>query len=43
LTVSHKNYNFMNFLFQICFMSVNDIVGLVITSDSEQSSVSLPH
>jgi hypothetical protein len=41
-TVSYKNHNFMNFFFQIYFISVNDIVRLAITSNFKQSCGSLP-
>jgi hypothetical protein len=40
--VSYKNYNFIIF-FQICFMSVDNVVKLMIISDYRQSGVSMSY
>ena len=40
--VSYKNYNFI-IVFQICFMSVDNVVKLMIINDYRQSGVSMSY
>jgi hypothetical protein len=42
LTILHKTIILLTFFFQICFISVNDVIGSAITNDYKQSSVILP-
>lgn len=39
--VEYKNYDFVNYFFQTCLISVNDVIEFVTTNDSEQLYLSL--
>jgi hypothetical protein len=38
---AHKNHNLMNLFFQLYFISVNDVVGVMIMNDSEQLDMNM--